>query len=68
MLKGIKNCLINNDRRWFPGAVNKNRGELSLTSILGYSRVGDCIRAKYSSKFAGGSPRGKSFDREKQAD
>jgi hypothetical protein len=32
MLKGIKNCLIDNDRRWFLGGrVNKNRGELPLT-------------------------------------
>jgi hypothetical protein len=31
LLKGIKNCWINNDRRWFLGEVNKNRGELRLT-------------------------------------
>jgi hypothetical protein len=31
MLKGIKNCLINNKLAGSSGAVNKNRGELPLT-------------------------------------
>jgi hypothetical protein len=31
LLKGIKNRLINHDRRWFLGGVNKNNGELALT-------------------------------------
>jgi hypothetical protein len=53
MLKGIKNCLINNDRRWLFRAVNKNRGDLPLTEILGYGRVGDCIPANDGSKFVG---------------
>jgi hypothetical protein len=70
MLKGIKNCLINNDRRWFlgGGAVNKNKGEFPLTEILGYGRVGNGISAKYSSKFIVDGPGRKSLEREKQAD
>jgi hypothetical protein len=68
LLNGIKNCLINNDRHWFLGGVNKNRGELPLASILGYGRVDDCIRVKYSSKFVMDGPGRKSFEREKQAD
>jgi hypothetical protein len=68
LLKGIKNCLLNNNRRWFLGAVNKNRGELPLTQIFSYDQIGDCIRAKYSSKFVVDGPGRKSFEREKQAD
>jgi hypothetical protein len=68
LLKGIKNCLIHNDRRWFVRKANKNRGELALTEIPGYSRVGDYIRAKYSSKFVVDGPDLKFFECEKQAD
>jgi hypothetical protein len=48
-----------------PWGVNKNRDELPLTQILSHGRGGDCIRAKYSSKFVGDDPGRKSFEREK---
>jgi hypothetical protein len=68
MLKGIKDCWINNYRRWFLLGVNKKRGKFPLTSVLDYGRVGDCIRAKYSSKFVADNRGRKSFEREKQSD